>query len=331
LTNLESPAVIIEVILAAYLVAHTWRGYRLGFLFQAAELIRVAIAFVIAVRFFPNASALLQTFFGWSQPLLTIGGFAAAFVAAWIMLAIVFAFTVNPAIRLIDRVPGAGFLDSMSGAALALVKTLLWLAIVLNVIVAIPSSGGLRTAVLETHIGSAILSASAAYVPRAQSLLGTTGVQSLLTLLPEAAGTQGQPLLRIPPGVPVQPDLGAEQAMFTYVNRERQIVGAPALQLDAELSAVARMHSLDMFNHGYFSHNTPDGRTPFNRMHDAGIQYSAAGENIAYAPDVALADAGLMNSPEHKANILDPRFTRIGIGVVNGGLFEEMFTQDFAG
>ena len=86
-----------------------------------------------------------------------------------------------------------------------------------------------------------------------------------------------------------------------------------------------------MFRRGYFSHVTPDKRTPFDRIRAAGVVYVTAGENIAYAPDVDQAQTRLMASVEHRANITNSDFKRVGIGVYRGlGGYEELFTQDFA-
>jgi uncharacterized protein YkwD len=72
------------------------------------------------------------------------------------------------------------------------------------------------------------------------------------------------------------------------------------------------------------------GKTPFERMREGGVQFSAAGENLALAPTVQIAHDGLMNSPGHRANILNPRYRRVGIGVADGGMHGKMFTQNFA-
>ena len=136
--------------------------------------------------------------------------------------------------------------------------------------------------------------------------------------------------MHFPAGLPLSTDPSAEATMLAYVNEQRTQRGLAPLRLDPSLTAVARAQSADMFRQSYFSHDAPNGATPFDRMHAAGIRYTMAGENIAYAPTVSIADTGLMNSPEHRANILRPEFTRIGVGVVSGGLFQEMFTQDFA-
>jgi len=66
-------------------------------------------------------------------------------------------------------------------------------------------------------------------------------------------------------------------------------------------------------------------------MRAAGISYRTAGENIAGNPSAAGAMRAWMNSPGHRANILNPNFTRIGIGVVDGGPYGKILTQHFIG
>jgi uncharacterized protein YkwD len=124
-------------------------------------------------------------------------------------------------------------------------------------------------------------------------------------------------------------DVLAEQEMFTFVNQQRVANGVPPLTLDSKLTTVARAHSQDMWNQEYFAHVDPSGKDPFDRMEAAGIFALIAGENIALAPSLTAADTGLMNSPLHKKNILDPQYHKIGIGVIDGGIYGKMFTQDF--
>ena len=102
-----------------------------------------------------------------------------------------------------------------------------------------------------------------------------------------------------------------------------------ALLADPELRNVARAHSADMFARGYFSHINPDGENPFYRISAAEINYLSAGENLALAQTLQIAHTGLMNSPGHRANILNPTFGRVGIGVQDGGIYGLMITQNF--
>lgn len=126
---------------------------------------------------------------------------------------------------------------------------------------------------------------------------------------------------------PPAPEL--ESQMLELINRERAAAGLEPLEPDPELTEVARRHSADMFARGYFSHNTPEGKDPFDRMRESDVRFRIAGENLALAPALHIAHTGLMNSPGHRANILRPQFGRVGIGILNGGRRGLMVTQNF--
>ena len=89
-----------------------------------------------------------------------------------------------------------------------------------------------------------------------------------------------------------------------------------------------------MIDRNFFAHNTPDGQTPFDRMKAAGITYSSAGENIAAGQSSPqnVMDSW-MNSPGHRANILDPDFTEMGIGYFYNpaGTYGTYWVQMFIG
>jgi len=119
--------------------------------------------------------------------------------------------------------------------------------------------------------------------------------------------------------------------MVDLVNGERTSRGLKPLQVDVRLVKTARMKSADMISNKYFGHISPVHGSPFDMMKAAGITYRKAGENIAGSGSVAQAHTGLMNSAGHRANILDPAYTRIGIGIVKGGPYGYMFTQQFIG
>jgi uncharacterized protein YkwD len=117
--------------------------------------------------------------------------------------------------------------------------------------------------------------------------------------------------------------------MLDMINKERQKAGVKPLQMDPQLVPLARAQSDDMFKRGYFAHVNPDGKDPFVRMKEAGIQFQAAGENLALAQTVEIAHRNLMNSPGHRANILNPAYNRVGIGIMDGGFHGLMFSQEF--
>lgn len=120
-----------------------------------------------------------------------------------------------------------------------------------------------------------------------------------------------------------------EGQMLVLLNQERIKNNLTKLKADPEMRDVARQHSADMFVRGYFSHITPEGADPFDRMAAAHISFIIAGENLALAQTLRIAHVGLMNSAGHRANILNPAFGRVGIGVQDGGIHGLMFTQNF--
>ncbi|NUU20753.1 MAG: CAP domain-containing protein [Streptomycetaceae bacterium] len=116
--------------------------------------------------------------------------------------------------------------------------------------------------------------------------------------------------------------------MLTLVNAERAKAGCGPVAFDAALRDLARAHSNDMADRGYFSHDTPDGKTPWDRAAAAGVDYLAA-ENIARGQKTpaAVMDAW-MNSPGHRANILNCGLDKLGVGVRMGDE-GPWWTQDF--
>jgi uncharacterized protein YkwD len=113
------------------------------------------------------------------------------------------------------------------------------------------------------------------------------------------------------------------QQVFALVNQERAAVGVAPLTYDAEAERAALAHTEDMVERGFFDHVTPapESWTPGERLQMTGASgYSRTGENIATGQRTAAAVMqAWMNSPGHRANILDPLFTHIGVGVTTSG------------
>ena len=118
-----------------------------------------------------------------------------------------------------------------------------------------------------------------------------------------------------------------ESEVVRLVNAERSKAGLAPLTQDWQLSRVARYKSQDMKDLGYFSHTSPTYGSPFEMMKSFGITYRTAGENIAkgYSTPEAVVKAW-MNSPGHRANILNSSYTHLGVGyVAQGSYWTQMF------
>ncbi len=145
---------------------------------------------------------------------------------------------------------------------------------------------------------------------------------------PEDGNTPSDPFS----SVPTAPDdlVAIEHRVWEITNEERAKAGLPALQYDENLAEVARAHSVDMDLRSFFAHDNPDGQTPFDRMEAAGFRYSYAAENIAWnqrSPEAVMT--AWMNSPGHRANILNPNVTYVGIGLHIAADGSYYWTQNF--
>lgn len=120
-----------------------------------------------------------------------------------------------------------------------------------------------------------------------------------------------------------------EQKMVQLVNQERQKQGLAPLKVNGELVKVARAKAQDMIDKGYFGHHSPTYGSPDEMLKKFGVSYRYMGENLAGNSSVEGAHQSLMNSPGHRANILNGNFNQVGIGVVDGGPYGKMFVQLF--
>ncbi len=118
-----------------------------------------------------------------------------------------------------------------------------------------------------------------------------------------------------------------ESEVIRLVNEKRQQNGLKPLTYDWELARVARYKSQDMKDNNYFSHQSPVYGSPFDMIKNFGITYRSAGENIAKGQKTPEAVVNAwMNSPGHRANILNSSYTKIGVGyVASGNIWTQMF------
>jgi uncharacterized protein YkwD len=131
-----------------------------------------------------------------------------------------------------------------------------------------------------------------------------------------------------------QSEAGWEEQVLALENQARISAGCQPLTLSPQLTAAAEQHSQSMAASGYFSHTGSDGSTPWSRIQAAGYTGATTyGENIAagYADPQSVVQAWL-SSPDHRANILDPRFTEAGVGIYQapGSQYGIYWTEDLA-
>ena len=134
--------------------------------------------------------------------------------------------------------------------------------------------------------------------------------------------------LELRPSDPFNATSEAED-LFNLINSERSKYGLSAVSLDAELSGLALGHSADMKASNFFAHVNPAGETPNDRRVAAGIE-TLVGENIAKSVGTRFAHEALMRSAVHRANILNPSWSRVGIGITRNSEGYFYVSQEFS-
>lgn len=135
------------------------------------------------------------------------------------------------------------------------------------------------------------------------------------------------------PTLPVIPQVtqltADEQHMVDMINQERVAAGVNPVTVDLRLASVGRAKANDLKANNYFDHTSPTYGSPWAMMQQVGLTVKWAGENISGNKSVEGSMAALMLSPGHRANILDPRFTHVGVGIAYGSAYGNLYVQEF--
>ena len=315
---------LIDLVLVVIVLLSVINGWRRGFILGVLDLLGWALVLFAGLRFYQPLARWLGSHVSlwsevWDRP------FAFILIAALVIVAV--QFLGKALLRGVSKDTHEGSLNRALGVLPGLANGLITAALVAAFMLAIPLNKGLRERARE----SAIANRLAVYAERLEAKLHPVFAEAvaetlnLLTVQPESHERVNLPY-KVANARP-RPDLEAQ--MLVLVNKERATAGLRPLAPDPELTEVARRHSVDMFARGYFAHDTPEGLDPFARMREAHVRYLTAGENLALAPTLQVAHSGLMNSPGHRANILNSQFGRLGIGIMDGGIRGLMVSQEF--
>lgn len=317
----------IDLLILIIFFFYAIEGYGVGFVRGASDFIGFIVSFVIALNFYTLTSEFLVKQFSLSLGISNALGFFLTAFAAEMLLAYIVLLFIRRSFRGVHTNRLFGQMDRITGIFPGIATALVLIAFFLSIILTLPLSPFLKKSVTDSKIGGYLSVQSLGLEKSINQIFGKAANETLtfLTVAPRSGETVN--LRFTTKEAAVDPE--TEQTMFRFVNEERIKQGLSPLVFDTNLRDLARPHAKDMFERGYFSHNTPDGLSPFDRMAQADIDYTAAGENLALAPSVELAHKGLMESPGHRANILSSDFGRVGIGVMDGGIYGRMFVQEF--
>ncbi len=325
-----------DVILLVILALFALGGLQRGFVHDVLDVVGLALATALALLLYQQVGVAIYRAVGLPPNFVDLLAFTVVFLVGLVVFAIASSVVSWPIERTLSRL-GLHRLNALLGIVPGLVKGLIIVGFGLRALALVPLGGTIADDAAGSQVGRRIADVAAVTLPYVESAFSQIEDKATAFLPPAtdlpttgpSGSSEANPQLNIPRGLPTWPDPDSEAVMLRLLNQERTLNGLQPLAADARLQEIARAHSEEMFRLGYFAHDSPVSGSPFDRMRGAGIRYLAAGENLAYAPTVEAAHQGLMQSPEHRRNILDPQFRKVGIGVYQSGLWGRMFTQDF--
>jgi uncharacterized protein YkwD len=323
LSQFASPLTV-DLLFFVALVIYVLDEARMGIIIACMNVMSLILGYLLAVLLYASFSPLFVRLFSLTPSFADLAAFLSlAFIISFIArLGLIYAQRLYKNIA-IPRVVHYG------GGALCGFAAFFFLSLILiNVFLSFPIAEGLRQAILRSHSGKFLLSYSFIVEHDIKAVFGQAIADSLHFMTVKPAPNESVQLHFKVEKVVV--DQQAEKEMVRLLNSQRMLQGLNALSSSATLTYASRAHATDMARRGYFSHYSPEGLSPFDRLAKRSISYSYAGENLALAPNVEIAMQGLMKSPGHRANILSPHFGQVGVGVIDMGIYGKMYVQTFS-
>ena len=315
----------IDWVILAVVLYYGFQGWIAGFADLGLSFVTFLAALWLSVKFHQPVGDFLTDKFGVAPMWSTVLGYIiVAFIAETILSEV--------AVALMQRLPKkliSSTLNKWLGIAISVCNALIIISFLLLVILALPLRGTIRQDIRNSQVGNFLTVLAEKYGGPIKSTIEQVKEEAIKFRTIEPNSKERVALDVSPAAKELRVDDAAEREMLALLNAERAKAGLPSFTVDIKTTAVAREHSRDMFLRQYFAHVSPEGEDAGDRLTQGGVLYTVAGENLAYAPDVATAHQGLMNSPGHRRNILEPSFRHIGIGIISTDRYGMMVTQDF--
>ncbi len=312
----------VDIALIGVMLLATWFGWRRGFILGSLDLLSWGGSLVLGYIFYSHMVMVLDHFFDlgvWLQP--------AGFVLTVVLARLVIGLITGIIIRTIPDHHNKGLANRFLGILPGVINGWIFAVILSALLLALPLRDSITRETRDSRLGVKLAMQSEWANKKLAPVFDEAVRHTMNSLTVHPASEESVPLGFTISDAEARPDL--ERKMLELVNRERAKHGLRPLKADPEMTRVARAHSRDMFARGYFAHDNPDGKDPFDRMREAQVRFYAAGENLALAQTLEIAHNNLMNSPGHRANILKPEFGRLGIGILDGGFYGLMISQEF--
>jgi uncharacterized membrane protein required for colicin V production len=312
---------MIDFLLGIGLASLLVRGWVRGLVRELLDLLGLVLGVALAFRLSGPLGDFLADRFDLTPEWARIGAGIGLFVLVGAALAVAAFFLGRVA-----RLPGLNLANRAAGAAFAGVWGLTLVLLIVALLRALPSPAAVDEALDGSRVVRALASPDSPTQRVFQGLAGDRVLDTVLALEP-IFGTQRLVLDRDDRAEIEAAGAGEvlgepEEAATVYrlLNEERVGAGLEPLAWSDGLAGAAEAHAREMYLSGYVSHVSPLTGTVVERVAGTGIRLGIVGENLALAADARAVHDGLVGSESHRANMLDPRFDRVGIAAVRGPL-----------
>lgn len=313
----------VDIILLMVIALAVWGGWKKGFILGSINLVVWIGSLLAGFFFYQHLGNLLNAWF----PNLGVWTWPLSFLVIIIFSRIILGLIFNSLLRRTPDNAHTHGANRFFGLIPGFVNGVIYATIIAAVLLSIPLMNQLSSKTRESVLADQ-LAVNIGWLDNQLAPIFDDAVKK--TLSRTSGNPKSDETVELYFSVKnAKPRADLELKMLELVNQERTSRGLKALKFDEQLVPVARAHSQDMFARSYFSHYTPEGKDPFDRMKAAGIKYYSAGENLALGPTLKICHDGLMKSPGHRANILNPSYGRLGIGILDGGSYGFMISQEF--
>ena len=322
---------MLDFLLGTFFVILFLRGWARGFVKEAMDLLGVILGLAVAFRLSPVAGGVVGGIVGSSPTVSRILGGLVLFLLVGGGAAVVAHY-----LHRVARLPGLALGNRLSGAGLAVA----WGVFVATLVLSVISLFRLPPAVADQIDDSSVVATLTDPQGVPQTVFAQVSgdrVLGVLLSLDELVGDRrvildGDERIEFEPApaADLADNPSAATELFKLVNEARIEAGLPGLEWSPAYAGVAGDHATAMYTGGFFAHRSASTGTVADRLAAAGVHGGLMGENIALAAGTTEVHGGLVDSPSHYRNIVDERYTQMGIAAVDGPL-GLMVVQVFGG
>ncbi len=313
----------VDLIIILVLIFFIHHGFINGFWSILIDFISFFGALLISLKSYKLASYILKSNFSLNSTIANALGYLAMAIVAEIAISFILDFLIKKLPPKILKNKVTKFL----GVILSFLQGIILITFAIIFVISLPINPEIKTDIANSKLGGFFLTKTSGIERSINDVFNNEINSSLTYTTVEPKSHESVPLDNKTTNLII--DQASETKMFKLVNVERTTRGIKPLTLNNGLILVARNYGKFMWQNHYFGHFDKDGQDVGDRLQTAGISYMIAGENLALAPTIEIAHTGLMNSPGHKANILEASFKKVGIGVIDNGYYGKIFVQVF--